>query len=479
MGASKAVGPAAAAYAAALRTAVDDFLSLGGTQKDIAVAAHVAPATLSRYLNGERIAPREFIASLDAFLAARGRPLDTNVRARLIELCGQAHEASGSPAVQLAHLKEELAQVRKKKGDREAELAALQRHTDQLAAELQQALDRARRSDKDRLALEGRVAEQEKSLQHAQTYTRQLQTELTALHEQVVLVQREVKVLRRQNQQLLAESAVRPGSHVEEPVSGVSTQAGRAGRKTSQSSGSTDREGKTKEGRRRGPKKTKPGSRPRERAPQTGGQDTADHRGAPVLDLSWTGNEDPRTFSKKDVGGGIGLLAVAFLLLFGAIFGWMKGDPTWAYVTGSILLVAGVIEADDMRPPNGVRRLMRERTLRLDSTGLLTSDSSGEQHFPWTAIKKISVHHTNAINQHAPLALHIQLQVSSAEADLVHRPAGWPLDVDPPEVCQRPPHKWANEWVPVCLLGPLSGPDKTNLQNTVAAYLQNPLAGIW
>ncbi|MFF3624471.1 hypothetical protein [Streptomyces sp. NPDC002467] len=225
MDGQKAVGPAAAAYAAALRAAVHGFTMQGGTQKEIAVAAHVAPATLSRYLSGERIAPHGFLASLDTFLAGRARPLDAGVRERLEELCGRAHEASRSPAVQLEHLKKELARVRAEKRAGEGELATLKADADQLASELEQALERARHAETGRGALAQRVDEKDKQLQDAQTYTRRLEAELTAQHDQVVLVQREVEVLRRQNKTLLDESTATSGETLEGAVPAVSTQA--------------------------------------------------------------------------------------------------------------------------------------------------------------------------------------------------------------------------------------------------------------
>ncbi|WP_405760797.1 hypothetical protein [Streptomyces sp. NBC_00045] len=223
----RAVGPAAAAYAAALRAAVSGFTAQGGTQREIAVAAHVAPATLSRYLSGERIAPHGFVASLDAFLTERERPLGDGVRERLEGLCGRAHEASRSPAVQLEHLKQELARVRGEKRAGGGELAALKTHADQLAGELERALERARRAETERGLLVRRVDEQEQKLQSAQSYTRQLQAELTAQHDQVVLVQREVEVLRRQNKTLLDENTATTSSErLEGAVPAVSTQAG-------------------------------------------------------------------------------------------------------------------------------------------------------------------------------------------------------------------------------------------------------------
>lgn len=107
-----------------------------------------------------------------------------------------------------------------------------------------------------------------------------------------------------------------------------------------------------------------------------------------------------------------------------------------------------------------------------DSTGLTTRDPSGNQHPPWTAIKEISFHHAKRINSYAFPALHIQIRTEATiEAARVHRPAGWPLTQDLPEACRRPARTWTDEWIPVCLLGPLTGPEKTALQNTLTFYL--------
>lgn len=478
MDAAKGVGPEAATYAAALRAAVHEFTTQGGTQREIAVATHVAPATLSRYLSGERIAPSGYVAALEIFLAQRGRPMATDTRSRLDELCGLAHQASGSPAVQLAHLKEELARIRKEKTAGKAELAALKKHADQLAAELRQAVDEARHLEQGRLKLQERVADQDKNLDHAQSYTRQLQAELTALQEQVVLIQHEVKILRRQNKGLLEEqtTAPAPGTHVKATVSGASTQVTGTKRKAPRPSAETTRDGKKGKRRRQEPRPT---DGLRQQASETGtpggmGRET------PVFSVSWTGDEAPKSFSKNTLetpGSLCALLGGAFVLY--ALSGSAKGNPSWAYILGSTFMVIGMVLADDLRPHKKLRRIMRARTLRLDSTGLTTSDPSGKQHLPWTAIKKISIHHTREIDSRTPLALHIQLKATSAEASRIHRPAGWPLSQDPPESCRRPARIYTDEWVPVCVLGPLTGPDQTDLRNAVTTYLKTPLEGVW
>ncbi|MFF7366004.1 helix-turn-helix domain-containing protein, partial [Streptomyces sp. NPDC008125] len=99
---SEEVPSAGAAYAAALKAVVKEFLqATGGTQKQLAVELHSSQAALSRYLNGERTAPYGFLRDLRVFLQKRGMPWDQDTDERLDRLCGQAHAASGSPAVQI------------------------------------------------------------------------------------------------------------------------------------------------------------------------------------------------------------------------------------------------------------------------------------------------------------------------------------------------------------------------------------------
>ncbi|WP_405689422.1 helix-turn-helix domain-containing protein [Streptomyces sp. NBC_01185] len=454
MGTAKGIGPEAAAYATALRAVVHGFTGRGGTQREIADSVHVSQAALSRYLSGERIAPRSFIAALEAFLAREARPLGAEVRARLDELCGLAHQASRSPAVQLAYLKGELARVQAKKNAGEAELAALQEHADQL----EQALRQARRSEEERRALEERVAGQANSLQHAETYTRQLQAELTTLQEQVVLIQREVKVLRRQNNILVEEEGTAaPGSgpQVETAVSGVSTQATGAGGGPAPSPGGTFAHGNKERG-------TSPS--------QTS-----------AYTVSWTGDEDPRTFTKNGLAiPGSLLLVAALAVLYTAIEGSAKDNPAWAYTSSLIFLVGGAVLCGDMIPADKAKSAIPARTLSLDTCGLTASDTYGIQHFARTSIKKISIHHiSERINSRTPLALHLQLHWWSPDA---HRksgpPAEWPLEQDPPDACNRQPHTSPDTWVPVCVLGPLTEPDRTDLKNALALHLKRRIEGI-
>ncbi|WP_242643622.1 hypothetical protein [Streptomyces laculatispora] len=135
-----------------------------------------------------------------------GPPLETETYARLEDLCGRAHSASGSPAVRLTQVRRELGRLREEQGRAqqvaETRLAGLEEQISRLARELEKALDR--------------VETQNNSLRHAQDYSYQIEAELAEQQEQTRLLQREVGVLREQNLRLVEEQT--------QAVPGVSTQ---------------------------------------------------------------------------------------------------------------------------------------------------------------------------------------------------------------------------------------------------------------
>ncbi|MFJ2101496.1 helix-turn-helix domain-containing protein [Streptomyces anulatus] len=224
MGGSQEVPAAAAAYAAALREVVDGFRAVGGTQKRLADALHVSQATLSRYLSGERTAPYDFLRDLRVFLDGQGLLWDQDMEELLDTLCGQTHAASGSPAVQLVQIREELARLREGREEQQQakqfadmRLAVLEAQVRELTGQLAQALHHARTTEGARALLQEQVHAQDESLRHAQDYIHQVEAELSEQREQARLLQLEVGVLRKQNQRFVEEQA--------HTISGVSTQA--------------------------------------------------------------------------------------------------------------------------------------------------------------------------------------------------------------------------------------------------------------
>ncbi|MFD9630047.1 coiled-coil domain-containing protein [Streptomyces violascens] len=212
------------AYAAALREALAAFLAHGGTQREVAQAGHIAAATLSRYLSGERVAPRTFLTFLQGFLAERGHPLPGDTYTRIDALCTEAHTSSGSPAVQLAELKEELKRIQDEQQQArrvsDERLATLEDRADHLAGELEIALERARAAEIDRQDLLDHIRRQDDRLRHAQAYSRQTEKELAEQREQASELLREVEVLRTQNTRLIEQEQA--------PVTGRSPQTSSA-----------------------------------------------------------------------------------------------------------------------------------------------------------------------------------------------------------------------------------------------------------
>ncbi|WP_327180402.1 hypothetical protein OG599_35050 (plasmid) [Streptomyces sp. NBC_01335] len=209
-------GVPAKAYAGALREAVAGYLAAGGTQRAIADAVPVAYSTVSRYLSGDRILNAADLPKLRSFLAEQGHPMDDQAYGRLENLCRAAHAASGSPATQLAQIQIDLARLTEEHSkaltelgdqaarlteleDQAARLAELEDQGARLSGQLEQALDR--------------IEKQNRKLQHAQDYTRQIEAELADQQEQARLLRGEVDVLREQNRRL-----------IEEQVPAVSTQ---------------------------------------------------------------------------------------------------------------------------------------------------------------------------------------------------------------------------------------------------------------
>ncbi|MCX5174024.1 helix-turn-helix domain-containing protein [Streptomyces virginiae] len=202
-------GAAAYAYAAALRKALDGYLTGGGTQKALSTGTGIKASSLSRYLSGERITPRAKLHAIKAYLETQSVPCPDEVWAELDELCGTAHLASGAAAVQRDYLKEELARAcgehQRAQWTAEKQLHGLQQRADRLAEDLWQALARAQRAERTRRILQERVTVQDQGLRKAGDYARSIDDELAQQKNQSGLLRTELGVLREQNRRLLEE----------------------------------------------------------------------------------------------------------------------------------------------------------------------------------------------------------------------------------------------------------------------------------
>ncbi|MEU0438002.1 helix-turn-helix domain-containing protein [Streptomyces sp. NPDC006290] len=177
------------------------------TQGAVAEALHVSASTLSRYLNGERVASLDVLSDIRDLLAEQGIPLSPEDDEKLRVLCEQAHLASGAPGVQLAYYKDQIAGLRRDhQNARQLDEARLSNLEEQLARheeQLKQALPRARTAEGARQTHHIQVAEQDKSLRHDQESVRGTAEELDQQREQTLKLLHEVGELREQNREFL------------------------------------------------------------------------------------------------------------------------------------------------------------------------------------------------------------------------------------------------------------------------------------
>ncbi|WAU78407.1 hypothetical protein O1Q96_00765 (plasmid) [Streptomyces sp. Qhu-G9] len=229
---------AARRYAAALKAAVQPLLEAGVTQKRLAAELHFAESTVSRFLNGGRIAPKTFIEGVADFATRRGQSLpDLD---NLLKLCEQAEE-EGSITVRLRYadeqierLKDELAHVEETarnslngavreaiqgmRSDTAQQLAGMDQQLQELNEELTQERQRAETAEAERDTLRTTASDQQRRLGSASDLVREMNTDLERQQEEIRLLRQEIKVLRGQVGRLTEEKT----------VPGVSTQASAA-----------------------------------------------------------------------------------------------------------------------------------------------------------------------------------------------------------------------------------------------------------
>ncbi|MFF9011029.1 hypothetical protein ACF087_35290 [Streptomyces goshikiensis] len=208
-------GPAAAAYAAGLRWAVKRHTATGGTQIKMAKNIPISASSLSRYMSGQRLAPRKTLHAIKAYIEAQSPSLSfpDGFWEKLDGLCGKAHLASKSATVKVAYLLAELERA-------EERLRDLESQAGRLGAELGEALARAQGAEKARLFLQTRLTAQDRSLRTARDYIQRIEAELAEHRERAGLLQQEVDVLREQNRRLI---------EAEPPVPAPSTQLSHPG----------------------------------------------------------------------------------------------------------------------------------------------------------------------------------------------------------------------------------------------------------
>ncbi|MFF0033979.1 hypothetical protein ACFYS7_38755 [Streptomyces avermitilis] len=227
----KAQTPAAAAYAASLQALLKPVFDAGGTQTELAAACHLSKSSITRYLQGEYVAPAGFIDHLAAYLADRGHPLTEQQVAEVHRLRLHAQKISPKPDTRLQAWEEEVTSLREELAhgahlyqtttDRLADLDA---RLTVISNGLSRPLLRAETAERDRSRLQEQ-AEQQRQLDHAGAYSRQIEGELAASEDKARRLMGEVEVFRRQIHRLHQEAEQTGAAAVADPATQVTAVA--------------------------------------------------------------------------------------------------------------------------------------------------------------------------------------------------------------------------------------------------------------
>ncbi|MFE2315357.1 hypothetical protein ACFXC8_19700 [Streptomyces sp. NPDC059441] len=98
----------AAAYARKLE---EVFGRAANRRKELAEFVPCSPSVVTRYFNGERVAPKDFLTRFRAFLDSRGVAVDNEEFAELDGLRRVAQEASGAYSAQVAYFRERIEEL--------------------------------------------------------------------------------------------------------------------------------------------------------------------------------------------------------------------------------------------------------------------------------------------------------------------------------------------------------------------------------
>ncbi|MER6666656.1 hypothetical protein ABT256_19090 [Amycolatopsis japonica] len=204
---------------------------------------------------------------------------------------------------------------------------------------------------------------------------------------------------------------------------------------------------------------------------------------------SWNGDEDLGKIGKYVwslggalmVGGGGLFFLIAAAYQFNTLPARFSIETNWP-----ILMLAGLgfvfwwsLSFDEWSSLRSMQKLKpaRARAIRIDDDGITSTDESGTQLIPWSAIDRAGVgYHTYRETYAGYLQLlTLQVRIHRSARPVLYRPVGWPENVKLPDVCRRPRRPEEDDWVPICVLGPLPEPRRLDFANAVNTYTKMPL----
>lgn len=117
-----------------------------------------------------------------------------------------------------------------------------------------------------------------------------------------------------------------------------------------------------------------------------------------------------------------------------------------------------------------VRLSLRVRMLAFYRHAVVVSDPSGSQSIPWKVIQEVGIRYVK-LDDVKLISFQVRLRGGYS---VMYRPAGWPENRALPAVCMNE-YRTEEDWLPVCLLGPLPTPLQMDLRKWVRAFVHLPL----
>ncbi|MFG2288294.1 serine/threonine-protein kinase [Streptomyces sp. NPDC048595] len=200
------------------------------------------------------------------------------------------------------------------------------------------------------------------------------------------------------------------------------------------------------------------------------------------FDVSWTGREPlsayaarPRTMASwctALLSSAIAVASFYFPLHLGLVTpgatagqdGWLALMSVGGGIGGLIALGAtgsAISGTFVISKHAGARKARSQWALRVDPRGIATGSAAGRREIPWDQIRRVSIEEIQGSSPYRYTGIHIDLEHGASRPAML-RPAGWPYP--------QPDTVKTRRRVPVCVLGPMTERQRTELIEALAGY---------
>ncbi|MFF9287081.1 serine/threonine-protein kinase [Streptomyces griseosporeus] len=200
------------------------------------------------------------------------------------------------------------------------------------------------------------------------------------------------------------------------------------------------------------------------------------------FEMSWTGQEPLSTYAATPrmtaywytvlLSSAIAVASIYFPLHLGYVTpgatdgqeGWLAILTMGGTVGGLVALgstAAALSGAFAISKHAGMRTARSPWTLHVDQQGIATGSAAGRRDIPWSRIQRVSIEEIQGSPSYRYTGIHIDVEPGAGRPTIL-RPAGWPY-AQPETVKPR-------ARVPVCVLGPMTERQRTELMETLAVH---------